>query len=157
VTDDDVTKERDAALVRVVLERVESRLSDPFSLDGLSETEADLLAAVTAFGVIGNGGHVFWFQGKNRKQTLRAALAFERMGLAAAASSLRGALTAFPGGEPKLAYLDAHRGELEQAWSTADELVWGVDYDAAAAEFIRARRAELLDEHPALAPYLSVH
>lgn len=147
----------DDALVRVVLTHLESLLDDPFSLNALSEVGADLLSAVTAFGVISNGGHTFWYEGKNRKQTLRAAAGFERMGLPAAANALRTSLAAFPDGEPTLAYLREHHDQLERALSAADQVIWDVDFNAAAAEYIRSKRVELIEKHPALAPHLSFH
>ncbi len=149
--------ELDDALVRVVLTHLESLLDDPYSSERLSEVGADLLSAVTAFGVIGNGGHRFWYQGKNRQQTLRAALGFERMGLPAAANALRSSLGVFPDGQPTVAFLDAHGDEWDEALAAADEAIWDVDFDAAAAGYIRSKRAELVEQHPALATHLSVH
>ena len=97
------------ALVTAVIGRIENRMPDLFSLRGLSQVEADLMAAVTAHGVIGNGGHDYWYQGKNRDQTLRAAEAFERMGAVPAANAMRRSLAAFPTGTPTRDYFDAHR------------------------------------------------
>ena len=96
----------------------------PDSLQGLSLVEADLMAAVTAHGVIGNGGHDFWYQGRNREHTLRAADAFERMGEGDAADAMRRSLEAFPTGRPTEDYVFAHRTELKDLFSPLDEIIW---------------------------------
>ncbi|MGA8808362.1 MAG: hypothetical protein WB973_10830 [Thermoanaerobaculia bacterium] len=133
-----------------VLRRIESRMPYPDSLQGLSRVEADLMAAVTAHGVIGNGGHDFWYQGRNREHTLRAADAFERMGEGNAADAMRRSLEAFPAGRPTEDYVFAHRAELKDLFSPLDEIIWDVDFDAVAARYIRAKKAELSAADPDL-------
>jgi hypothetical protein len=140
----------DRAIVSAVLRRIEHRMPDPHSLRGLSPEEADLMAAVTAHGVIGNGGLDYWYQGKNREQTLQVADAFERMGEVPAANAMRRSLDAFPGGKPTREYLRAHRTELEEVFSSLDQIVWDVDFDAVAARYIRAKRVELAARDPEL-------
>ncbi len=108
------------------------------------------MAAVTAHGVIGNGGHDYWYQGKDRDQTLRAAEAFERMGAVPAANAMRRSLDAFPGGTPTRDYFDAHRRELKDVFSSLDEVVWDVDFDAVAARYIRSKVEELSATDPGL-------
>ena len=125
-------------------------MADPSSLDGLSEVEADLMSGVTAKGIIDNGGHRYWFEGMNRDKTLRAAAAFERMGVESAATALRQSLDAFPRGVPTRAYLSDHGDEVDQVFSELDDLIWDVDFDAVAAAYIRARRSELFATDPAL-------
>lgn len=132
----------DRALLSAIIGRIENRMPDPYSLRGLSQVEADLMAAVTAHGVIGNGGHDYWYQGKDREQTLRAAEAFERMGAVPAANAMRRSLDAFPAGTPTRHYFDAHRRELNEVFPPLDEVVWDVDFDAVAATYIRARKTE---------------
>ena len=83
-----MTVSADGKLLQVVFEWIESRLQDRFSLAGLPEVEADLLGTVTAFGIIGNGGHVFWYEGMDGEDTLRVAAGFERMELPEAAEAL---------------------------------------------------------------------
>jgi hypothetical protein len=133
-------KAANQALVTAVLQRIETRMPDPDSLQGLSRVEADLMAAVTAHGVIGNGGHDFWFQGRNREHTLRAAEAFERMGEDKAANAMR----------PTEDYVFAHRTELADVFSPLDRVIWDVDFDAVAARYIRAKKAELSATDPDL-------
>jgi hypothetical protein len=152
----------DDKLLTLVLEHIEERQVDPYSLDGLSDVEADLVAAVTAKGVIDNGGHDFWYQGKDRVQTLRAVVAFERMGLEDAARALRESLSAFPQGGPpsdlvaRGRYITQHRAALKQAFRPLDVVVWESRFDEAAVAYIRARRTDLLKTLPELAPHLSV-
>ena len=135
-------------LVEDVLTRLQRRLASPSSLAGLSEPAADLLAAATAHGIIGNGGLRYWFEGMDRASTLRAATAFERLGLPAAGAAMRAALSSFPNGAPptdfdeRLAYLAAHRPRLEHEFRPGEEAVWDADFDAAARAFIFARRGE---------------
>jgi hypothetical protein len=112
--------------------------------------EADLMAAVTAHGVIGNGGHDLWYQGRNREHTLRAAEAFERMGEDKAANAMRRSLEAFPAGRPTEDYVFAHRTELADVFSPLDRVIWDVDFDAVAARYIRAKKAELSATDPDL-------
>jgi hypothetical protein len=140
----------DKALATAVLRRIEGRMPDPFSLRGLSEVEADLMCAVTAKGVIDNGGHVYWFEGMDREKTLRAVAAFERMGVTAAARALGQSLAAFPGGVPTQAFLSEHREELREAFAASDTVIWDIDFDAVAAVYIRARKADLLATDPGL-------
>jgi hypothetical protein len=140
----------DETLATVVLRRIEDRMPDPSSLRGLTEVEADLICGVTAKGIIDNGGHAYWFEGMDRERTLRAAAAFERMGLASASNALRQCLAAFPGGAPARAYLRDHREELREAFSASDRIFWDIDFDAVAAAYIRARRADLLATDPGL-------
>ncbi len=150
----------DQALVLAVIGRIENRMPDPHSLRGLSEVEADLLAAVTAHGIIGNGGHDFWYQGKDRQQTLRAAEAFERMEAIPVAKAMRQSLEAFPEGTPKSDYFDAHRKELKPILSPLDQVVWSLDFDAVAARYIRAKTSQLCATDPGLAkavPALLAH
>jgi hypothetical protein len=153
----------DWKFVRVVLEQIEGRLDDPSSLAGLAEVEADLLSAVTAVGVIGNGGHLYWYEGKDGEDTLRTIAAFERMGLDTAAGALRQSLAAFPHGSPPVdlstrqAYIQQHRDELKAAFQSLDEAVWGANFDEAAAAYIRARRSDLLKTYPGLTSHLALH
>lgn len=144
------------AIVDGVLESIESRVIDPGSLEGLSRVEADLLAGVTAKGVIGNGGLVYWYEGMNARQTLRAAEAFERLGLSEAASALRKSLEAFPAGAPpaelgdRQRYVSQHRERLDQSFASLDEMVWNADFDGAALRYVRAHRSELVAADPNL-------
>ncbi len=108
------------------------------------------MCGVTAKGIIGNGGHVYWFEGMDRERTLRAAAAFERMGATSASNALRQCLAAFPGGMPTRNYLRHHRAELREAFSSADHVLWDIDFDAVAAAYIRARKADLLATDPGL-------
>src|SRR6185437_11573087 len=85
-------------LVGKVLEIIDARAGG--SLEGWCEAEADLLAAVTAHGIIGNGGLCYWYAGKRDEDTLRAAAAFERMQLVDAAEAMRRSREAFPMGAP---------------------------------------------------------
>jgi hypothetical protein len=141
----------DRALVFAVIGRIEERMPDPQSLRGLSEVEADLMAAVTAHGVIGNGGHDFWYQGKDREETLRAAEAFERMEAIPVAKAMRQSLEAFPAGTPNGDYFDAHRTELKRIFGPLDRVVWDLDFDAVAARYIRAKTSQLTATDPGLA------
>jgi hypothetical protein len=140
----------DIPLVRVVLGRIEARMADPRSLRGLSEPEADLMSAVTAKGIIDSGGHVYWFEGMGRAETLRAATAFERMGVTSAAEAMRHCLGAFPGGSPSRKYVKEHRQELMEAFSRSDHVVQGLDFYAVAAAYIWSRRSHLLLADPGL-------
>jgi len=143
-------------LCHVVFEWIESRLQDPFSLAGLPEVEADLLGTVTAFGVICNGGHVYWYEGKSGEDTLRVAAGFERMELPEAAEALRRSLTSFPGGAPprdladRQRYVSEHQARLKEAFAPLDQIVWDVDFDAAAVRHILRHREELLAANPSL-------
>lgn len=147
-------------LVKSVLEVVESRLMDPFSLDGLAKVEADLIIAVTVVGVIGNGGHMYWFEGKDAAATLRAASAFERMGLSDVAAALRESLHAFPGGAPpgplveRQRYISLHRASLEAAFRSLDERVWDAEFDSAVERYIDEHRDDLCAIAPAYAELL---
>jgi hypothetical protein len=158
-----VTASSDEQLVDAVLAAIEKNLEDPCSLDGLSQTEADLLAVATAKGVIGNGGHCYWFEGKDGDETLRVAQSFERMGLEAAAAALRQSLGVFPSGLPprdlgeRQEYVSAHRAELNAAFEPLDEIIWETEFTPAAARYILLNRKELLTIHPGLSEYLALH
>lgn len=140
---------RDYPTVEAVLTIVEGRLRDPLLRDGLSRVEADLLATVSARGLIGNGGLVTWYEGKNARLTDKVASSFERIGLPALAAALRASMRAFPGGAPseeltaRRDYVASHRAELEQAFRELDEIFWDADWEAAAMAYIDAHRAEL--------------
>ena len=125
-------------------------MADPRSLRGLSEAEADLMSAVTAKGMIDNGGHAYWFEGMDRAKTLHAAAAFERMGVSAAAEAMRRCLAAFPDGSPSPAYLREHRKQLGVAFALSDRVMQSVDFYAVAAGYIWARWSELLLADPGL-------
>lgn len=151
-----------ASLVKAVLRVIETRLPDPFSLDGLSEPEADLLSAVTAIGVIGNGGLYYWYQGKDRDDTIRTAEAFERLRLGDAARAMRESLAAFPDGLPadleaRHDYLSRHRERLRATFESLEEVIWESGFAAAAAEYIDARRSDLAAAAPELARLLATH
>jgi hypothetical protein len=115
---------------------------------------------VAAIGVIGNGGHYYWYQGKNGQETLRAADAFERLGLHAAAQAMRQSLLVFPGGAPPpnphdcQTYLEDHGNELEKAFEQLDPIVWKAEFYPAAIRYISLRRAELIVADPGLAAFL---
>lgn len=147
-------------LVQAVLIAIEDRLEDPSCLDGLSEAEADLLAAVTAVGVIGNGGHCYWYDGKNAAATLRAATGLDRLGLSAAADAMRSSLAVFPSGRPpedlleRQEYISANRVSLKRAFQAFDQAVWKADFDEAAAHYIYRCTDELIAANPALAGVL---
>jgi Domain of unknown function (DUF4375) len=149
--------------VKAVVAIIESRLEDPFSLDGLERVEADLIATVTAHGVIGNGGLFYWYEGKGAAITRRVAGAFDRMGLAAVANALRASLRAFSNGAPpedlvaRGRYLSAHREDLKQAFRELDETVWDADWEAAAIAYVEAHRAELAAIAPEYAAILQLH
>jgi hypothetical protein len=135
---------------------------DPFSLAGLSDLEADLLAAATAVGIIGNGGHRYWYEGMGHQETLRAAVALDRMGAPEAADALRRSWTTFPGaneGESasRLSYLEAHRDELDKVWESLDRIVWAIDWHATAARYILLHRDELLALNPDFASDFDRH
>jgi len=153
----------DERLVNAVLAAIEKNLEDPSSLDGLSQPEADLLATATAKDVIGNGGHCYWFEGKDGDETLRAAQSFERMGLEAAAAALRQSLGVFPNGLPaqdlaeRQEYVSAHRAQLNAAFEPLDEIIWETEFTPAAARYIQLNRKELLAIHPGLSEYLALH
>ena len=140
----------DIPLVRTVLVRIEERMPDPRSLKGLSEVEADLMSAVTAKGIIDNGGLVHWFEGMDRAKTLRAAAAFDRMGEPSAAEAMRQGLRAFPGGVPSPQHVREHRDQLRETFWPCDQTVWDLDFYAAAATYIRARTPDLLSTDPEL-------
>ena len=146
--------------VKVILAIVERRLQSPFSLDGLSRAEADLLATVTAYGVIGNGGLVYWYEGKSSRITHKVATSFERLGLPAVADALRASLRAFPGEAPpedlkaRSRYISAHRAELEDAFRDLEKVVWNADWDSAAMAYIDSHRAELASIAPEYAAAL---
>jgi hypothetical protein len=149
--------------VKAVLTIVERRLQDASSLDGLSRVEADLLATVTAYGVIGNGGLVYWYDGKSAAVTRKVATSFDRLGLPVVANALRDSLRAFPGGAPpddlaaRQLYVSAHRAELEEAFRELDVAVWDADWDSAALAYIDTHRAELVSLAPEYAAVLQLH
>lgn len=140
----------DRELVSKVCSKIESRLVDPDSLDGLSEVEADLLASITAIGVIGNGGFAYWYAGKNTEETQRAALAFERLQLPEVSEALSRSLEAFPGGRPpdelesRQEVLQQHRDALDTQFDPLESVVYAADYFAAAASYIKSRKSELV-------------
>ena len=150
-------------LVRAVLKIIEARLPEPFSLDGLTEVEADLLGAVTAVGVIGNGGFYYWYRGKDARSTTRIAAAFDRLGLSEVAQAIRSSLAAFPSGRPpgtlaaRQKYLTANREQLQRTFEPLDRVVWAADFDGAAARYIDARRTALMDAAPELDRLLRTH
>lgn len=146
----------DGILVSEVAGWVESRLEDPGSLEGLSELEADVLGTIAAKGIIGNGGFVYWYEGKDRGATAQVAASFERMGLVAAADAMRRSLVAVPplGLEGLRAHVAEHRKELETVFGPLDEAIWHADYDLAAARYVFGRRLELLALEPGFAPLL---
>ena len=140
--------ERD--VVHDVATFAQSRLHSPYSLEGLTELEADVLGTVTAMGIIGNGGLIVWFEGMGTEDTLGVASSFERMGLSEVASAMRRALEVFPGGKvipdfaERRAYLSEHRDELAARFEPLDTAVWNTDYDAVTARYIASRRSDLL-------------
>jgi hypothetical protein len=141
--------EHERRVVLAVLDVTESRLRDPFSLEGLVDVEADLMSTVTAIGVVGNGGLVFWFEGKDAKATRRVAAAFDRLGLTAVADDLRTSLEAFPDKTPpaelaaRQLYVSAHRDELKARFRELDERIWAANYFGAAKRYIDRHRDEL--------------
>jgi hypothetical protein len=143
-------------IVDAVLKSIESRLMTPDSLEGLRQVEADLLAAATAKGIIGNGGHAYWYEGMDHQQTIRAAEAFERLGLPQAAAAMRKSLEAFPGGIPaadladRQTYVSNERKRLERDFRVLDETIWEVDFDTAAAVYIRLHQETLIAADPSL-------
>lgn len=155
-----MTETVDSALVLEVAGWAESRAENPFSLDGLTEIEVDVLGTITAKGIIGNGGFDYWYQGKDRLQSLSVAASFDRMGLAAAAQAMRDSLLAFPDATPlqdlgdRQGFLSEHREELEDRFRPLDEVIWHTDYDLAAARYVFGRRRELLAMEPGFGPVL---
>jgi hypothetical protein len=149
--------------VKAVLRIIESRLADRYSLDGLHRVEADLLATVTAHGVIGNGGLLSWYEGKNAPVSSRVADGFDRLGLPAAADAMRDSLRAFSDGAPpddqtaRQRYITDHRAELEESFRPLDEAIWDADWDAAAMAYIDTHRAQLVSLSPAYATLLRLH
>lgn len=135
------------ALVRTVLQIIEVRAGG--TLESLSEAEADLLAAVTAVGIIANGGLCYWHEGKSDEDTLRVVEAFDRMGLVEAAEAVRRSRQAFPEGalsrtwQENQRFVSANRPRLREQFLPLDEVLWALDIDMAAAQYIDARRAEL--------------
>lgn len=158
---DGAKPERD--VVAAVLAAIESRLVDPFSLEGLTEVESDLLSGVTAKGVIGNGGHVYWFEGMDAKATHNAASAFDRMGLPEVARAMRESLRAFPGGAPpeplaeRQRYVSLHRQTLERTFGPLDKTVWDADFATAAMRYIDEHRTQLIATAPEYAEILRPH
>lgn len=154
----------DHALVNEVAGYAESRLEDPFSLDGLTELEADVLATVTAIGVIQNGGFVHWYEGKDGEATIRAAFSFDRMGLPGLAEATRLSLGAFPGSSPprdlaaRQGYVSEHRDALNERFAPLDSTFFESDvvpcWDLAAARYVAGRRRELLALEPGFGPLL---
>lgn len=154
----------DHALAHELAGYAESRLEDPFTLDGLTELEADVLATVTAIGVIRNGGFVYWYEGKDGEATIRAAVAFDRMGLTGLAEAMRLSLAAFPGSAPpqdlaaRQAYVSEHRDALEERFAPLDSTFFESDvvpsWDLAAARYVAGRRRELLTLEPGFGPLL---
>ena len=145
---------RDYPTVRAVMQIVERRMKEPSSLADLSRVEADLLATATAHGVIGNGGHMYWYEGKIATATDKVAASFDRLGLPAVAEAMRASLRVFPDGAPQddLAarhlYLSANRARLEESFRELDEVVWDADWHAAAMAYIDAHRADLASIAP---------
>jgi len=143
--------------VTEMLATIQARLPDTASLEGLSEAEADLLAAATVHGLVGNGGHLFWYEGMDRDDTLRAASALERMDLFPQAVALKRSLQAFPNGEPprdldeRRYYLSTNRARLEAEFDPLDRAMWKTKFDEAAQRYALRRRAELVQANPALA------
>lgn len=154
----------DHALAHEVADYAESRLEDPFTLDGLTELEADVLATVTAIGVIQNGGFVYWYEGKDGEATIRAAVAFDRMGLPGLAEAMRLSLGAFPGSAPprdlaaRDGYVSEHREALNDRFAPLDSTFLESDvvpcWDLAAARYVAARRRELLALEAGFGPLL---
>ena len=154
----------DRALVFEVARYAESRLADPFTLDGLMELEADVLATVTAIGVIQNGGFVYWYEGKDGEATIRAAVAFDRMGLPGLAEAMRLSLGAFPGSAPprdlaaRDGYVSDHCDALNERFAPLDSTFFESDvvpnWDLAAARYVAGRRRELLALEPGFGPLL---
>jgi hypothetical protein len=153
----------DGKLVHAVTGWIESLLVDRFSLAGLTELQADLLGAITVVGVIGNGGHAYWYEGADAEQTLRMAAAFDHLELPRIAEALRRSLTFFPGGAPprevgeRRRYISENREILERAFDPLDNLVCDSDFDGPAARHIVRHREELLAANPDLAAAFRDH
>lgn len=143
-------------LVTELLAAIQARLPDTAGPEGLSEAEADLLAAATVHGLVGNGGHLFWYEGMDREDTLRAVSALERMDLFQQAAALKRSLQAFPDGTPpkdlaeRRYFLSANRERLAAEFDALDRAMWKTDFDQAAQRYALRRRAELLQANPAL-------
>lgn len=140
----------DRALVSAVLRRIETRVPDADSLQGLSDVEGDLESAFVAHDSISRGGHDFWYRQKGREQTLRAASAFKRMGEVRAASAISRSLEAFPRATPTIEYLDSHQSSLRELFVPLDRSVSAVDFNAVAARYIRRKKLELWAADPGL-------
>ena len=150
-------------IVGAVLDRIESRLTQSDSLEGLTRIEADLLAGVTAKGIIDNGGHVHWYEGMDQRQTLRTAEAFERLGLPHAAAAMRRSLDAFPAATPpadlgeRQKYVSAERERLARDLRACDETIWETDFESAAFSYIQVHREALIAADPSLRSVLESH
>jgi hypothetical protein len=78
------------------------------------------------------------------------------MELPEAAEALRRSLTFFPGGtlprDPadRQRYVSEHQARLREAFAPLDQIVWDVDFDAAAVRHILRHREELLAANPSL-------
>jgi hypothetical protein len=147
-------------ILSAVFDSIESRMVAPGSLDGLSEIEADLMVAVTAKGVIDNGGHAYWYEGKNFEETIRTADAFDRMSLPDAATALRKSLDAFRGGVPpadlgeRQDYVSTHRKRLEEVFKPLDKVIWKTDFYDAALSYVRANAGRLIAIDSSLRSFL---
>ena len=147
-------------ILGAVFDSIESRMADPGSLDGLSEIEADLMVGVTAKGVIDNGGHVYWYEGRNLEETIRTAEAFDRMNLPDAATALRKSLEAFPGGVPpadlgeRQEYVSTHRKRLEEVFEPLNKVIWKTDFFGAALSYVRVNAHLLVAADSSLSSFL---
>ena len=145
--------------VGAVMQIVGRRLQ-PSSLDDVSRVEADLLATATAYGVIGNGGLMSWYERKVGTATEKVAASFDRLGMPAVAEAMRASLRVFPDGAPpedlaaRNLYLSANRERLEESFRPLVEAVWAADWDAAAMAYIDAHRADLASIAPEYAAAL---
>jgi hypothetical protein len=129
---------------------IEERLEDDTTLDGLSEVEADLLAAVGAKGIIDNGGLRYWYEVKRTADTHRVAEAFERLGLPHYATAMRSSIGLLPtdwdalDGDPRWAALDA----VEEPFKPLAEVIWDFKnqdaLDRASIRYALARRDDLI-------------
>jgi hypothetical protein len=96
--------------------------------------EADLLATATAYGVIGDGGLMDWYERKVATATEKVAASFDRLGMPTVAEAMRASLRVFPDGVPpgdlaaRKRYLSANRARLEESFGPLDEAVWATDW-----------------------------
>jgi hypothetical protein len=130
-----------------VIGAIERKNPDSRRLDGVPPVFRPLLATVAAHGIIGNGGFQYWYEGMHDRDTLQAADAFDRLGLAQVADVMRQSLDAFPGRRATPEVLEAldapSRAAAKTLWETLGPVVWRSDWQRAALRYT-LRHADIL-------------